>query len=477
MNNLYILTEERAKTKVIIEILKIYCDKYNKNMEKSQVKIIPEINNGKYSFNSYIKGIKIDGIKQIILSSASGKSSFVDYLVFEQSYPPKEESDDANNLLLLIEETKTSDKESRNTGVYQRSLKFTYADVFYPDVPKYMLYNIEGDENRKPTDTSVFGTNMLLTQGVGIIGKDNCYFDSFKDIDEVMKFKNNMRAAPKGNVPIEITQDNDIIEISGRLYKSGGIAHDPNMGCLSSIAKTLRVLGWKGKIKITQHGLNQQHIDTSVKRSHKFLNIAKCLDIQFDGLNFDGSNDIPKKYWYYEKKSEKIGTIFLHLLAVSLNNSVKSIYENHAGCERGYFYSDEGKGIALPKKDQSGVNNLLIPDLILLNNETKEILVIEGKKSSTLERGLEEINNYDSIENEYIKPEYPDYSISRWVTTFGEDRYHGNLNPKVLIHLNRDGSFYVNEKAPNWIKELFKDNVELFMRNVLKDEEELVVDH
>lgn len=462
MKNLYILTEERAKSNVIIDILKIYCKESSKKMDIiNPIKLIPEIKKGKFTFNTYIKGIKIDDIEDIILSIASGKSSFVDYLVFEQSYAPKEGS--KNNLALMIEETKTSDKESRNTGVYQRSLKFAYADVFYPDVSKHMLYNIEEGNDQKPTATNVFGTSLLKTQGVGIIGKDHHHFNSFKNIDEVITFKQSMRRPPKGNVPIDITLKKDTIEISGRLSKpkeAGNIGHDPNMGCLSSIAKTLRILGWSGQIVITEHGVKQEYINRT--RGNKFLNIATVLDIQLEGIKFDVSKNIPKKYWYYEKKSEKIGTIFLHSLAENLNENVKSIYENHAGCERGYFYLENGQGKSVDKKDQNGIN-LFIPDLVLKNNDTKEILVIEGKQSSTLQKGLEEINNFDSIENEYIKPEYREYSISRWVTTFGEDIYHDNLNPQVLMHLNNDGSFHINKKAPNWIKELFKNNEELII--------------
>ena len=67
-------------------------------------------------------------------------------------------------------------------------------------------------------------------------------------------------------------------------------------------------------------------------------------------------------------------------------------------------------------------------------------------------------NNSESIEDEIILPNYSDYSIERWVVTYGEDIYHNNLNPKVLFHLNKDGSYYVNNKSPSWIKNLLHDN-------------------
>ena len=77
-------------------------------------------------------------------------------------------------MVMAFEETKTSDDESRNTGVYQRASKFVFIDSYYKNVKKYMLYNeeLEERENKKPSDTSIFGTNMLLTIGTIILGKN-----------------------------------------------------------------------------------------------------------------------------------------------------------------------------------------------------------------------------------------------------------------------------------------------------------------
>ena len=455
VKNLYILTEERAKNDVVEQILELYSDEYNKNAIFNNVNIIPEIKNNKHTFEYKVEGAEIEDINKISLIIVSGYSSFVDFLVFEQENKPNYNND---NLLMLIEETKTSDKESRNTGVYQRSSKFVYADYYYPNVPKYMLYNSENsDHNKSPTDTSIFGTNLLLTQNVKIIGKDLSHFKKFNSYKELARFKNNMRRPPKGNVPIDITFETDRIEVSGRLSKpadAGNIGHDPNIGSLTSIAKSLRVLGWNDRIIITKHGVKQEVVNRM--RSNKFLNIASILDLELDGITFK-KQKLPKNYWKYEENSEKLGTIFLHLLAIGIDSDIKGIYENHAGCERGYFYTKRDINITIPKKDKNGVN-LYIPDLILRNDKYNEILLIEGKQSSTLDQGLEEIKHFESIEDEIILPNYSDYSIERWVVTYGEDIYHNNLNPKVLFHLNKDGSYYVNNRAPSWIKNLLHDN-------------------
>ena len=101
---------------------------------------------------------------------------------------------------------------------------------------------------------------------------------------------------------------------------------------------------------------------------------------------------------------------------------------------------------------------MYIPDLILRNDKFKEILLIEGKKSLTLQKGLEEIKHFESIEDEIIKPRYKDYSIKRWIVTYGKDIYHNGLNNNVLLHLNKNGSYYINKNAPSWIKEILHNN-------------------
>ena len=99
--------------------------------------------------------------------------------------------------------------------------------------------------------------------------------------------------------------------------------------------------------------------------------------------------------------------------------------------------------IALPKKTPDG-NNLLIPDLVFNDDFDKIIYVIEGKKLSTLNLGLEEIQDYDDIENLYIKKYYPKHKIKRAITIFG-----GNLSDipdeNVLVYLRQDGKTMIND--------------------------------
>lgn len=177
-----------------------------------------------------------------------------------------------------------------------------------------------------------------------------------------------MRQPPAGNVPISIKKYEDRIEISGRLSKpanAGNIGHDPNIGALSMISACIRKLGWRKSIVITLHGVTQKYIN-STQGKNKFLYICKILGIKLDGIIMPSNSVLPNLYWHYETRSEKMADILLHVQAVY--KGLYCVYENHAGCERGYFKTKEGQLITLPKKDKNGVN-LYLPDVVLYDKK------------------------------------------------------------------------------------------------------------
>jgi hypothetical protein len=438
MNNLWILTEEKPKISVIMQLFSILSNDLGYQTAFDETLVLePMINADVFSFTYKLKGTTSLDFKNVYVKIVSGSSSFMDYLVFLQPSQPIEGG--RNNLLFAVEETKTSDDESRNTGVYQRCSKFAYIKAFF-GVPLYMLYNDELGlrESKKPSDTSIFGTNMLLTIGVKILGKPiDKYFKKFTSIDEVVQFKDKMRMPPGNNVPIKLIKLSDRIEVSARLDKPkniGKIAHDPNIGAVSIIAQTLRELGWTKDIVVTKHNATQEYV-TKTKGKNKLLYICKLLDIKFDRIIIPKLDAIPLDYWHYEVKSEKVASILFHVLYE--NKGYKEVYQNHAGCERGYFKTKDDRLLVLPKYVSDG-SNLLIPDVVLRNDDKKEILLIEGKKLSTISNGLKEIEDYDDIENLYIKRYYPNYSVERFLTIYG-GKLKSLPHHKVLLYLNEDG--------------------------------------
>ncbi|MCA6071405.1 MAG: hypothetical protein LE168_03335, partial [Endomicrobium sp.] len=311
--------------------------------------------------------------------TVSGYSSFVDFLVFFQNKEPTTK----DKPIYAIEETKTDDSESRNTGVYQRCSKFVFLRYHYPDVKMIMLYNLQIEQKEKPTQTNIFGARLLLTFGVEILGKqlDLDTFMPFNSIKELINFKKQMRSAHKGNVPIALKQKREAIEISGRLIKANSLSHDPNIGALSIICAVFRRLCYKKDLVITKHGLKQNHL----KNGNKFVLVANKLNIQLKDLNLPKAK-MYQDYWHYDKGGEKLGTIFIHIVVESFTKGY-SIFENHAGSEKGYFITARGEHIPIAKysdraKYKAGNKDKIIhiPDLTLIDFGRSEVINIEGKK-------------------------------------------------------------------------------------------------
>ncbi len=393
------------------------------------------------------------------MKTVSGNSSFIDFLIFYQ----KDEPTAKDIPIYAIEETKTDDKESRNTGVYQRCSKFVFIENYYPQTRKIMLYNLQIKQKEKPTETYIFGTRLLLTLGVEILGKklDENIFIPFKTIDEVIDLKANMRKAHAGNVPILLTKKKNKIEISGRLFKKtgqvGGLSHDPNIGALSIISAVLRKLGWNGKIEITQHGLLKDHIG----KTNKFIQIANKLDISLQNLNVPKA-EMDKNYWKYDLDGEKLGTIFIHLVVENFANG-RSIFENHAGCEKSYFIPLNGEPIPLEKYtdrekyktgDKSQIIN--IPDLVLLDLSNKIIIDIEGKKYQFRTTGIKELTDYEAFDKLYNKKYYPKHEIIRTVVLYGGQKEE-IIEIEVGFLLNEKGKLILGIKAPKLFKEAIKN--------------------
>jgi len=72
-----------------------------------------------------VSGAEYDGQPNVAIKIASGHSSFVDFLVYDKSENPPET--DAKPVL-IIEETKTADTESRNTG-YSNGLQNLFLSI------------------------------------------------------------------------------------------------------------------------------------------------------------------------------------------------------------------------------------------------------------------------------------------------------------------------------------------------------------
>lgn len=449
--NLWILTEENPKKKVLESILEYFAKDQGFGFFGGELRILPILDNEKcFDFTYEVIGFECPKVRHVYIKTVSGYSSLVDYLIFYQEKQPQS----SDIPLYAIEETKTDDSESRNTGVFQRCSKFIFIRHYYPNTKAIMHYSLQVEQKEKPSDTYVFGTRLLLTMGVEISGKklDASIFKPFESINEILSFKDRMRKPPKGNIPIIITKTDLGIKISGRLYKNGSIGHDPNIGALSIISAVLRKLGWNKRIKIVNHGLQQSH----VKKGNKFILLANMLDLELDNL-YVPEVQFPADYWHYDMKSEKLATIFLHIIVENFTESY-SIFDNHAGCEKGYFQTSQGEHIPLKKYsdrnaykagDKSKI--IAIPDLVLLDIKSKESILIEGKQYACRRRGIKELNNYDSFTNCYLNEYYPKFKVVKTLVLFGGKK-EKIIEVEVGFLLNEKGRLVLGIKAPYLFK-------------------------
>ncbi len=464
--NLWFLTEERPKKEVLATIFQKFAIDFNFAVFIDTIRILPILDNDKFTFTYEVTGFKCTKVNRVFIKTISGNSSFIDFLIFYQ----KDEPTIKDTPIYAIEETKTDDKESRNTGVYQRCSKFIFIENYYPETRKIMLYNLQVEQKEKPTETYIFGTRLLLTFGVEILGKklDETIFFPFENIDEIINFKTNMRKAPKGNVPISLTKKNHKIEISGRLFKDGTLSYDPNIGALSIISAVLRKLGWNGGIEITHHGLSQNHIG----KTNKFIQIANKLKISLQDLSIP-KVEMSLNYWKYDTFSEKLGTIFIHLVIENFTRSY-SIFENHAGSEKGYFVTLEGEHIPLAKyKDRARYKAgnkdeiIFIPDLILLDFDHNEVINIEGKKYKFRHNGIAELANYEYIEQHYIKKYYPKHKIIRTVVLYGSTEEE-LIEIEVGFLLNENGKLILGVKSPKLFQEAIKNLLNFWESDIIE---------
>ncbi len=457
--NLWILTEERPKPDIIGQIFERFAKDYKSACFINKIRILPVLSDdGVFTFTYEVKGLDSKIVDNVYLKIVSGNSSFVDFLIFYQENLPTK----VDVPIYAIEETKTDDSESRNTGIFQRATKFVYIEYHYPNIKKIMLYNLQRKQKEVATPTNIFGTRCLLTLGVEIMGKhqDNSIMKPFSSIDEVIKLKNDMRKPPRGNVPINLIKSDDKIQISGRLWKSGSLAHDPNIGALTLISATLRELGWNKKIEITQHGLDQDQI----KPNNKFIKIANRFKISLEELTTPISAE-REDYWHYEVNSEKLGTIFIHIVVENFSKGM-SVYENHAGCERGYFITSKGEHLTVQKyldkaayKAGDKKQIIHIPDLVIIDFSRTKIINIEGKQYRTMLQGIKDLDNFDAFEDFYIKKYYPNHKIIRTVVLYGgTDTEIEKIEVSFL--LNKNGNLVISCSAP----EIFKESI-----NNLKD--------
>jgi len=446
-NNLWILTEERPKKEVIKKIIDKSSIILNSNIVIKNFKINPVIENNKFLHIFKISDVKSDQIKNIYIRLISSKSSFVDFLVFNQKNEPNPEQI-LKNCIFAIEETKTNSYDSRNTAMGQRSSKFNtlnyYIQKYKAETKPVMFFSHEqADEDHKSVN---FINRSLyhLECGIEFWGKNSSNFKKFESLDEFIKIKNQIADTNtrKNDTPIRITKEKNIIKISALLANpnksnknyTGRIGHDPNMGQIPLIAKVIRSLGWTKRIIITNHQVLQNRIGTN-----KFVNLANFINFELENCKLPKS-DFNFDYWEYEKNKEKVATILVQVILE--NNNLVTIFDNHGGCEKSYFYNKQNKEIKIDKKFSADGGK--IPDIVMRDDKNKIIYQFEGKKFETLNKGLEEIKHFDLFEKKFLKECYPEYKYKRSLVINGGEKK--NIN-EIDFQIDRNNNLIFKDKV------------------------------
>ena len=356
----------------------------------------------------------------VVLRLVKGSGSFVDYIVYDHENPNGETSIP----ILLLESTKTSDSESRNTAINQRYTKFAVARKRYPTTKCVLYFN---KPHNAVTATSLFGRRLLSTLGVDIFdpnGSLNADAPAFTSVEELISSKNNMKEK-KGNVSVKIQEiEPNLYRINAKLSKGQNvtICHDPNKGLITGIAGSIFIMNPFARFLIADHAVDVNKIPK--KLTDKFWYANNQYDLRLEGSDASSlASTFDSPYWKYETQSEKSATILFqhcceqkHSSIPSLNPSGnqsgnwRTIYHNHSSSARSHFTDNQLVDRQVPK-------DVTIPDVVLINDERRIIRICEGKIKKDVVMGVNQLNNLTKF-IEYTLGYYPNYMIERGLCVY-----------------------------------------------------------
>lgn len=363
-----------------------------------------------------------------------GSGSFVDYVVYDHLDPNEESS----TPVLLMESTKTTDSESRNTAINQRFTKFAVAKQRFPNTPLVLYYNTK---QATTTSTSMFGRRLLATYGVKIY--DLTYKDMLADappftsVQDIIKAKNSFKEK-KGNVSVKINETGPhTYTISAKLSKAANttICHDPNKGLITGIASSIFSLDKEAKFIITNHCVTTDKISGA---TDKFWYANRQYDLKLEGCTLTSKGSVcPTKYWKVDKNSEKAATI--NYQNYMEKQGWNTVYHNHSSSARSYFADEQGVEHQVRK-------DVTIPDVVMVNKQQKLIQICEGKIMKDCLLGVKQLENLAKF-MEYTQNHYKGYEIERGLCLYVNqlsdiETLKNKLSYKIFFALDSTGAIY-----------------------------------
>lgn len=408
--------------------------------------------NAQFTHVFSVEGVKVEGYDKIVFTLIRGSGSFVDYVILKRPsdfdiYSNEPHSYHAEDVIALIEVTKTTDAESRNCATSQRNTKFVLAREAYPEAALIMYYDhAESNERIKMSASGNSMLSVLKTLGVSIHGKNVDAIEEYKNIDEVIEAKSQIKCPTSGQRIILSKDENDIF-ISIKLNKGdkNRIAHDPNIGAAVSYCAVFRKLGWKGNITIVNH-----HVEVGPNEKNKFIQICNLLDIRIEGQVVPITK-VADFYCKQDKHTEKIATITMHNFVRS-NPNFETVFENHAGSERGYFRCfTKGCSLCTNKTHYQVPKTTKLPDLVIKDEVKKKIYLCEGEmgKRTNIANGKNQLNDFASFEA-LIALHYPDFTIEHYLIVNGgtaENVKQWADGHEILFHIDDNSKVYYHDNV------------------------------
>jgi hypothetical protein len=353
--------------------------------------------------------------------SPAEKGSFVDVLFYVTEDDTLPQPSDPPSL--AVEVTKNGLGESNNMSD-QRAAKFYSLLKRYPEVPCcYYIHTVSPIEKCPPPHQRSF--RRMTTNGIRVVfGSNQGFsiqsFEPYKSVEDFLLQGQSSR--PRVNY---LLQEGSEVLIKTNLQKNGNFTHDPNIGWLGSNLWTLKSLGFQGNVSLISHRLDDKTVQKAFKGKtrNKLVKLMYDMASSFETLSVSGIGNIESQdlyqgnYWQYSSSGEKVGSIQQEII-LAAKTGAKTIFSNHAGCEKSYLVTLDGDSEPLPKGPDYG-----LPDLLMVFPNKKEIIAIEAEQSKNLKKGYKQVYEpkFKNLLNKIKSDWYNDYTFSVYLSTFGDD--------------------------------------------------------
>ena len=460
---LYIFGEEKPNSSGVYNSISYVLEKLNVPHESSLERFSADLCKGssrKYEINGFCSY----EFASIEYRMVSGNTSMVDLMFYLQEEVPTNQS----KPVYFVEITKNAWNQSGNMSD-QRAGKSILPLAIYGSVPFLYLVNMGIGARAQPNRSharalkrmNLIGADVAISfdgeEGVYPVNVTTVSIDSVEDmVEEDAVGRKGPRRVYFDTVHVpnnpRFRYFHDGLVFDCRLDKAGDPEQtsDPNVGFVMSSVFAAINLGWDGIIIIKNHGKLPKYFYGKNKLMHCLRIAAKSAHIYFENSEYgrpylDKVEHAPFTGTYFrdEQRGEKNGTIALE--SFLSKRGWKTIFDNHAGCEKSDLVLSTGDRIQIPKK----VDNmpLGLPDLIMINERQKRIIVIEGEMSENLHKqgkGYSQVLERKFVRTvDWIRDHfYPQYKFEVHLATYGQ--HHGE---DILYHLNSDGTHTLLESA------------------------------